>query len=94
MANSMIQLRLDEDTKLKASSICSQLGIDLPTYMRICISRLISNNGIPFDMTLDSNKQTAFDVLLEMGKISKENGNFEMSLDEINREIGHSRSER
>ena len=48
MANTLVQFRTDETSRIKAMLICEQLGIDLQTYMRMCISRLISENGIPF----------------------------------------------
>ena len=62
--STLVQFRLDEDSKLQASLICNKLGIDLQTYMRMCISRLISNNGIPFDMVL-STSQTKGILALE-----------------------------
>lgn len=34
MANSLVQFRTEESARIKASSICEKLGIDLPTYMR------------------------------------------------------------
>lgn len=34
-------------------SVCEKLGINLPTYMHICISRLIQGNGISFSTTLN-----------------------------------------
>ena len=54
MSSSLFQFRTDEASKLKAMQICEKLGIDLPTYMRMCISRLIQENGIPFSMKLES----------------------------------------
>lgn len=90
--NTLVQLRIDEDSKIKASLICNKLGIDLQTYIRICISKLISNNGIPFDMVLNDNESKGMKALLEMGKISKENNNYQMSLDQINEEIKAVRS--
>lgn len=87
MANNLVQFRLDETSKIKAALICNQLGIDLQTYMRMCIARLISKNGIPFDMVLNNGQSEGMDALLEAGRISKENGNSEMTLDEINEEI-------
>ena len=50
MANTLIQFRADDTEKIKAVKICEQLGIDLQTYMRMCISRLVRDNGIPFSM--------------------------------------------
>ncbi len=63
MANNLVQFKIDEDSKMKAAIICNQLGIDLATYLRICIARLIKKNGIPFDMVLkdeSSEKMKAF----------------------------------
>ncbi|OUP81543.1 hypothetical protein B5F07_17150 [Lachnoclostridium sp. An169] len=57
MSSTLIQFRTDDDSKLKETSICERLGIDLPTYMRMCISRLIRENGIPFSMKLDEEKK-------------------------------------
>lgn len=91
--STLVQFRLDEDSKLQASLICNKLGIDLQTYMRMCISRLISNNGIPFDMVLSTSQTKGILALEKAGQISKENGNFEMSLDEINEEIKKARAE-
>lgn len=49
MATAFVQFRIDEKAKEDASSICKQLGIDLPTYIRMAIARLIACQGIPFD---------------------------------------------
>lgn len=87
MAKNLVQFRLDEKSKIQASLICNKLGIDLQTYLCICIAKLISNNGIPFEMTLNQEQLEGTSALLEAGLISKYNGNSEMSLDEINEEI-------
>jgi len=54
MTNSMMQFRADDEMKAKAIGICSKPGIDLQTYMRMCLSRLCAENGIPFSMKLPS----------------------------------------
>ncbi len=87
MAKNLVQFRLDENSKIQAAFICNQLGIDLQTYLRMCISRLISKNGIPFDMVLNNEQSEGMNALLEDGRISKENGNYEMTLDKMNKEI-------
>ena len=48
MANTLVQFRTEETARIKAVSICEKLGIDLPTYLRMCMSRLIQENGVPF----------------------------------------------
>jgi DNA-damage-inducible protein J len=74
--------------------ICEQLGIDLQTYLRMCISRLIAENGIPFSMRVeDFPRSEGIRALREMGRISAENGNAEITLDAINAEIDKARRE-
>ncbi len=89
--SALIRFTIDEDAKAQATLICNKLGIDLQAYLRMCISRLISNNGIHFDMVLNNESSKGVRSILEMGRISKENGNSEMSLDEINDEIKKTR---
>lgn len=92
MANSLVQFRTDETTKIKASSICEKLGIDLPTYMRMCISRLVQENGIPFAMKLnDLSENKAVKAMKAASRIAAENGLSDMTLDDINAEIAEAR---
>lgn len=92
MANSLIQFRTEESSRIKASNICEKLGIDLPTYMRMCISRLIQENGIPFSMNLnDISENKAIRAMKAASRIAEENGIADMTLDEINAEIAEAR---
>ena len=92
MANSLVQFRADDASKLKAIKICEKLGIDLPTYMRMCISRLIQENGIPFSMKLENDGENkALKAMKAASLIAEENGIADMTLDEINAEINEAR---
>ncbi len=92
MASSLVQFRTEESVRIKASNICEKLGIDLPTYMRMCISRLIQENGIPFSMKLDDNSDfRALEAMRAASRIAEENGISNMTLDEINAEIAEVR---
>lgn len=91
MANSLISFREDEDTKLKAISICASIGIDLPTYLRICIARLISEEGIPFSMKSYDVKNRGLNALKSANNSAKNNNLQKMTLDEINNEIEEAR---
>lgn len=92
MANTLVQFRTDEESRIKAITICEKLGIDLQTYMRMCISRLIQENGIPFSMNLnDFSENKAVSAMKAASKIAMENGISDMSLDEINTEIAAAR---
>ena len=94
MASSLVQFRTDDTAKLKAISICEKLGIDLPTYMRMCITRLIQENGIPFSMKLNNNSENkALKAMMTASKIAEDNGISEMTLDEINNEIAEARKQ-
>lgn len=95
MANSLVQFRADDTAKLKAISICERLGIDLPTYMRMCISRLIQENGIPFSMKLEGKEDNKGIVAMkEASRIAQEYGISDMTLEEINDEISEARKQR
>lgn len=88
MANAFVQFRTDDASKIKASDICKRLGIDLPTYLRMCISRLIQENGIPFSMTLEKEPENrAVSAMKAASRIAEEYGVSDMTLDEINAEI-------
>ena len=92
MANSLIQFRTEEASRIKAINICEKLGIDLQTYMRMCISRLIQENGIPFSMNLnDLSENRAIRAMKAASRIADENGISDMTLDEINAEISEAR---
>ena len=92
MANSLIQFRTDDTAKLKAIQICEKLGIDLPTYMRMCISRLIQENGIPFSMKIESEPENkGVKAMKAASRIAEEYGISDMTLEEINSEIAEAR---
>lgn len=92
MANSLVQFRADETARIKAADICEKLGIDLQTYLRMCMTRLIQENGIPFPMKLEEKpKNRAIEAMKRASRIAEENGIADMSLDEINAEISAAR---
>ena len=92
MASALIQFRTEDTAKIKAINVCEKLGIDLPTYMRMCISRLIQENGIPFSMKLDTVPENkGIKAMKAASVIAIENSIAEMTLDEINAEIAEAR---
>lgn len=90
MANNLVQFRADEQTRLQATAICNQLGIDLQSYLRMCLARLVDEKGIPFSMHIaDGNSGIA--AMRRAQQISAERGTSEMTLEQINAEIEASR---
>ena len=93
MASTLIQFRADDADKIAASQICDDLGINLQVYLKICMTRLIKERGIPFSMKLDaSSEDTALKALKRASQIAEENGIADMTLDEINAEISEVRN--
>lgn len=93
MAGTLVQFRTEEHTKLQAISICAQLGIDLPTYLRMCMTRLVQENGVPFSMKLDSAAENpGISAMREASRAAAEYGIADMTLEEINAEIAKVRS--
>lgn len=88
MVNTLVQFRVDENDRIKALEICSKLGIDLQSYFRICLTRLIREKGIPFNMKIeDVQGNKGISAMKRASKIAEEYGISDMSLDEINKEI-------
>lgn len=92
MANSLLQFRIDNQLKEEASKIYAQLGLDLPTAIRIFLKRSVQVRGIPFVMQLPDNEldlisNAAVSAMKRMSQTALENGISEMTLDEINAEI-------
>lgn len=95
MADGMIQFHTDEGIKAKASMICEHLGMDLATYMRICVSRLVQENGIPFSMKLQEKEASpALAAMRRASQIAQQYGIADMELEEINAEISQARQQR
>lgn len=93
MANALVQFRVEESVKEDATEICERLGIDFPSYLRMCSIRLVQENGIPFSMTLDAEERFEM-AMKKANRISEENGNSGLTLEEIDAEIAQARKKR
>jgi DNA-damage-inducible protein J len=97
MSTSVMQFRVDDELKAQATEICENLGLDLPTALRMFMKRTVMVNGIPFNMTLpqkDYKADRAVRALHELSDAARENGTADMTLEEINAEIDAARAER
>ena len=93
----VIQFRVDDSLKAEATSVFEKLGLDLSSAMRMFLKRSVDAQGIPFPMMLEKDAYRASEartVMKEMQRVSEQNGNSEMTLDEINEEIAGVRKER
>jgi len=59
MSTSVMQVRIDDDLRAKAAAVYDELGIDLPTAIRMFLKRSVVVNGVPFSMTLPKQEYRA-----------------------------------
>jgi DNA-damage-inducible protein J len=53
MATTNIQVRVDPNLKAEAEQLFSDIGLDMPTAVRLFLKQSIINNGIPFALERD-----------------------------------------
>lgn len=93
----IVQFRVDDELKKEAAFVFERLGLDLSSAMRLFLRRSVDCKGIPFPMTLSENAYQATEaanIMRESQDISVKNGNSEMTLEEINKEIALARADR
>lgn len=86
----IVQLRVDDELKAQASSVYEKLGLDLSSAIRMFLKRSVMVNGIPFPMIISDAQK----VVVDLQNRSLENGNADMTLDDINKEIARARNNR
>ena len=91
MASTLVQFSTEDTEKIKAIRILDRLGLSLPSYLRMCVSRLNQENGIPFSMKIEAENNPGINALKRASRIAEEYGIADMSLDEINIEIAEAR---
>ena len=96
MANSLVQFRIDESLRQQASDLCDKLGLDLSTYLRMSLAKLVLEQGVPFTVKIKPvpAAEEAIAAMRKLSDISQANGNSKMSLAEINAEISATRAGR
>ena len=86
----LVQVKVDTDVKENVSRIYENLGLDLPTAIRIFFKKSIAVGGLPFELREDNNR---WNVYAEPRKSIQKNDVPEITLDEINAEINAVRNE-
>lgn len=92
---SLVQVRVDKSLKEEVSDIYETLGMDLPTAIRMFLTRSKMVRGIPFETTLPKEMVTRTEALEAFEELRRQAADVpEMSLEEINQEIAEIRSAR
>lgn len=97
MASTVVQVRMDESLRADATSVAEQLGLDLPTAIRVFLKKMVAERAVPFPLSLSHERGTAGDGLSameELGRRAAADGVANMPLEEIEAEIAAVRSER
>ena len=59
MAASVVQIRMDSELRDSASKTFEELGLDLPTAIRIFLKKSVAVRGLPFDVRYEApNEET------------------------------------
>lgn len=90
----IIQIRVDEQLKEDSSKVFENIGLDMSTAIRMFLIKSVEWGTIPFPLATNKQREDFGKTVAEMQEISKNNGNDEMTLDEINEIIREVREER
>ena len=53
MAQTLLNFRIDETTKMQMEQVCSELGLTMSTALNIFVKKVIREKRIPFDVSID-----------------------------------------
>lgn len=55
MAQTNINIRMDEDLKKNFDDICTELGLNMTTAFNVFARAVVRRHGIPFEVTVNDN---------------------------------------
>lgn len=88
----LVQVRVDNELKKEVTEIYEELGIDLPTAIRMFLKRSKMVRGIPFETKLPNEVITRAEAMNAFEELRRQAADVpEMTLDEINAEISEAR---
>jgi addiction module RelB/DinJ family antitoxin len=85
----VLQVRIDADLKNKAEKVLEEMGMDLPTAIRVFLKKVIYTKSIPFNLSTRSLTENGFtpefeDLILKASSENKNLKGFDSSNDLIN----------
>lgn len=69
---SNMNIRMDKDVKEQAQRIFSQLGMDMTTAVNVFLRQVIRNNGLPFELRLDTPNEETLAAIREVQEMKKD----------------------
>ena len=61
-----IQVRVDEELKVKSDELFKELGTDTTTAIRMFLTQAVANNGFPFEIKRNDKVDNPYKYLSEM----------------------------
>ncbi|MCF0222933.1 MAG: type II toxin-antitoxin system RelB/DinJ family antitoxin [Fibrobacter sp.] len=50
MKTTVMQIRMDEELRNQTADVLDNIGMDIPTAVRVFFKRIVAERGIPFEM--------------------------------------------
>ena len=75
LAQTLVNFRIDENTKKEMEQVCNELGMNVTTALNIFIKKMIREKRIPFDVSIDPFYSESNMRALEKSKKELEKGN-------------------
>ncbi|GHV54613.1 hypothetical protein FACS1894216_15000 [Synergistales bacterium] len=68
MAQTNINIRVDDDVKLKSSNICDELGLTMTAAFNVFVKTVVRKRSIPFELSCDESPESIRDDKSEQVK--------------------------
>lgn len=68
---STIQVRVDDDLKMKSDLLFKDLGTDTTTAIRIFLTQAVANNGFPFEIRRNTTEHNPYAAMTEEEMLAK-----------------------
>lgn len=66
MAQTSINIRMDEQLKRQFDVLCNQLGMNMSTAVNIFAKTMVRQNGIPFEVSLNTPNAETIEAIHEV----------------------------
>lgn len=96
MAQATFSVRMDEVLKKQFDGLCQEFGMNTSTAINVFARAVVRQRRIPFEISspeTDITREGAMQAFKTLRAQAKDNSVADLSLDEINKEIGLARME-
>lgn len=66
MAQTNVNIRMDENLKKQFDALCSELGLNMSTAVNIFAKTMVRQQGIPFMVSLDAHNEETKEAIMDL----------------------------